>query len=201
MKTKKLVGVAMSGGVDSAMAAYLLKEAGYDVIGFTMKLFDDFEAPTDYRGCCSVSSVEDARRVAQKLDLPFYVLNYKKKFEEYVIRHFCTSYLDGQTPNPCVECNRWIKFRFLLEQMCALDIDYLATGHYVLREYDENNRLWRLHRAVDRRKDQSYFLYMLNQENLGRILFPNGIYRKDEIRNKAAAIGLPVADKPESQDI
>lgn len=191
----------MSGGVDSSTAALLLKREGYEPIGFTLKLFDDLDDVASEKACCSVASVDDARRAADKIGIPFYVLNYKEKFEKYVIDHFCESYLRGMTPNPCAECNRWIKFKSLLEHVAALDIDLLATGHYVRSEHDPDNDLYRLFRAADKRKDQSYFLFMLNQDNLPRLLFPNGAYRKDEIRRIAADAGLPVADKPESQDI
>ncbi|MEW5946894.1 MAG: tRNA 2-thiouridine(34) synthase MnmA [bacterium] len=200
-RSKLKVGVAMSGGVDSSMAAALLKKGGYDVVGFTLKLFDEFDPRPGYRGCCSLESVEDARRVAHVIGIPFYVLNYKKKFMEKVIEPFCESYLRGETPNPCVECNRWIKFKFLLEQMESLDIDRTATGHYALKKYDDEKKIHRLYRAADRAKDQSYFLYMLTQKNLNRILFPNGRYRKSALRAMAAALGLPVAEKPESQDV
>lgn len=193
----------MSGGVDSAVAAYLLLREGFDVTGFTLKLFDDIAAPEDIaaRGCCSLASIEDARRVARILGIPHYVLNYKDIFERTVIGPFCDAYRRGRTPNPCIACNQWVKFHHLLDQAARLGMDFLATGHYAIRKQDPETGEWELWRGADPRKDQSYFLYILTQPLLARIMFPNGAHRKDEIRAFARAAGLPVAEKAESQEI
>ena len=194
------VAVAMSGGVDSSVAALLLKQQGYEVIGIHLKLFD---APQDnescFRSCCSVESAERARAVCNAIGARFYVLNYREKFEEHVIKPFVKSYMEGRTPNPCVACNRWIKFDILLKQMRAIDVDYLATGHYIRKIHGDNR--WILRRARDLSKDQTYFLYMLNQSMLDYLLFPIGDYEKKEIRQMASDAGLPVAEIPESQEI
>ena len=190
----------MSGGVDSSVAALLLKRESYEVIGIHLKLFDDpLETDSITRTCCSIESAERARQVCGILDIPFYVLNYREKFEETVIKPFAKSYIEGKTPNPCIACNRWVKFEFLLREMRAIGIDYLATGHYIRKIKDEDK--WTLFRAKDLLKDQSYFLYMLNQAMLDSLLFPNGDYEKKEIRKMASDAGLPVADVRESQDI
>jgi tRNA-specific 2-thiouridylase len=194
------VAVAMSGGVDSSVAALLLKRQGYDVVGVHLKLFD---APPDdepcIRSCCSAESAERARSVCAKLDIPFYVLNYREKFEEQVIKPFAKAYLDGQTPNPCISCNSRIKFEALLEQMRAIDIDCIATGHYI-RKVRQGNE-WLLLRGKDPVKDQTYFLYMLTQSILDHSLFPVGDFEKREIRKLALDAGLEVAEQTESQEI
>jgi len=195
----KRVIAAMSGGVDSSVCAYLLKEAGYEVIGVTMC----FNLETKERKrpiCCDWQAIEDARRVAYQLGIKHYVLNFSDILKEKIIKRFCDTYLIGKTPNPCVECNRYIKFGTLLEKALKLDADFLATGHYARIEKDTRG-VYYLKKAKDPQKDQSYFLYYLNQQKLRKILFPLGNYLKSEIRQIARKIKLPVADRPASQDI
>lgn len=196
------VVVGMSGGVDSSVAAYLLKEQGYDVIGVTMQIWQDEDACSieENGGCCGLSAVEDARRVAAALDIPYYVMNFKKEFRENVIDYFTEEYLHGRTPNPCIACNRYVKWEALLNRSMAIGADYIATGHYARVEQLENGR-YSLRRSATLAKDQTYALYNLTQEQLKRTLMPVGAYSKDEIRSIAGKIGLLVADKPDSQDI
>ena len=191
------VVVAMSGGVDSSVAAALLKEAGYGVIGVTMEIW-----PSDkqaFGGCCGVEAIEDAKRVAYKLDIPHYVMDFKDIFAQRVIDYFCQEYSLGRTPNPCVRCNQYIKFGALLERTKELDADFMATGHYARIEPSPNG--YRLLKAVDPIKDQSYFLYTLEQKELQHLLMPVGNLRKTEVRKLAAELGLPTANRRESQDI
>lgn len=194
---KKRVVVAMSGGVDSSVAAALLKERGYDVIGVTMKLFEGKDRSD---GCCSLSSAEDARRVARKLGIPFYVLNFKKIFRREVIGPFIREYSAGRTPNPCVVCNEKIKFDALLRKAEELGAAYLATGHYARIGKDRRGRFL-LKKGKDPAKDQSYFLYALGQRALSKVLFPVGGLTKAEVRGLARKFGLTVAEKEESQEI
>jgi len=196
---RKTVVVAMSGGVDSSVAAALLVEAGYDVIGVTMRLWDGEGGLAFSRTCCSLDSIEDARRVCQILGIPFYPLNMTREFQRNVIDYFCQEYQVGRTPNPCLACNRFVKFRSLLGRARALGADYLATGHYARIELRDGRR--RLLRGLDPGKDQSYVLYTLGQEELRYLLFPVGNYSKTEVRRLAQKWGLPVAQKPESQDV
>ena len=196
------VVVAMSGGVDSSVAAALLKQQGYDVIGITMQVWPDVSEEEAYRsgGCCSLAAVEDARRVAGMLGIPHYVLNLKEIFEERVIANFCHEYIIGRTPNPCLICNRDIKFGALLARAMEIDASYVATGHYARIARSPDGRFLLL-RGVDREKDQSYALYMLTQDQLSRAMFPLGNMKKAEVRRMAREIGLPVAEKAESQEI
>jgi tRNA-specific 2-thiouridylase len=196
--TKKRAVVAMSGGVDSSVAAALLVEAGYDVTGIMLKLWRGRDMNTN-SGCCSLSAAEDARRVADVLEIPFYVLNFAERFESTVISDFNRTYAGGRTPNPCVRCNQWIKFDALMERADAFDAEVLATGHYA-RVSDADGRL-RLLRGADPRKDQSYVLWMLTQRQLARCTFPVGTMDKSETRRIAADLGLRTAAKPDSQEI
>ncbi|RNC29846.1 MAG: tRNA-specific 2-thiouridylase MnmA [Candidatus Dichloromethanomonas elyunquensis] len=195
----KTVIVAMSGGVDSSVAALLLKEAGYQVIGVTMQIWPQQEDQA--KACCSLEAVSDAQRVAWKIGIPHYVMNFRKEFEEKVIREFCDEYLGGRTPNPCISCNRFIKFDLLLKKAQALRADYIATGHYVRREFDQASGKYVLKTGLDFTKDQSYALYPMTQAQLKHTLFPLGDCRKAEIRVLAKEKGLVVAEKPESQEI
>jgi tRNA-specific 2-thiouridylase len=188
--------VAMSGGVDSSVAAALLLEQGYDVTGVTLKLWGG-ESDS---GCCSVSDVEDARRVAAQLGIPHYVFNFTEEFDTAVVAPYVDAYADGRTPNPCVECNRSLKFGRLLERAETLGFDFLATGHHARVERATDGSV-RLRRGVDAAKDQSYVLYMLGPRELARTLLPVGELTKAEVRAHAVRLGLRTASKPESMDV
>ena len=199
---KKRVVVGMSGGVDSSVAAWLLKEQGYDVIGVTMQIWQDEEEKIQEEngGCCGLTAVDDARRVAASLDIPYYVMNFKREFKENVIDYFVDEYIGGRTPNPCIACNRFVKWESLLKRSMDIGADYIATGHYARVEQLPNGR-YAVRTSATGRKDQTYALYNLTQEQLKRTLMPVGGYTKEEIREMAAKMDLPVAHKPDSQDI
>jgi tRNA-specific 2-thiouridylase len=191
--------IALSGGVDSSVAALLMQERGYTCIGVTLQLFSDTNRDYATRSCCSLADVNDARAVSHKLNMPYYVLNFSDAFEKYVINHFVERYSRGETPNPCIECNRVIKFNRLFLTMQQLDFDYLVTGHYARIEQSGGRFL--LKKARDSAKDQSYVLYMLNQKQLASMQFPLGSLSKKEVRERAAEAGFVNADKRDSQDI
>jgi tRNA-specific 2-thiouridylase len=201
MQRKQRVVVAMSGGVDSAVAAGLLVRAGYEVIGITMRLWtlDDPDAPVGKKRCCSVEDTDDARQAADVLGIPHYVLNMEREFRDRVVDYFVAEYGRGRTPNPCLACNEHVKFRSLLDRAVALDADFLATGHYA--RIDRTGGRYRLLRAADDAKDQSYVLYTMGQAELAKTLFPVGGYAKPAIRALAHEMGLLLADKPDSADI
>lgn len=201
MKKEKVV-VGMSGGVDSSVAAYLLKEQGYDVIGVTMQIWQDEDKETveENAGCCGLSAVADARRVADALDIPYYVMNFKKEFSENVMDYFVDEYLKGRTPNPCIACNRYVKWESLLQRSIGIGANYIATGHYAQIIQLDNGR-YALKKSKTLKKDQTYALYNLTQEQLKRTLMPVGEYTKDEIRKIAEKINLRIANKPDSQEI
>lgn len=199
---RKTVVVGMSGGVDSSVAAYLLKEQGYRVIGVTMQIWQEEDACTleQEGGCCGLSAVEDARRVAELLEIPYYVMNFKQEFQTNVIDYFIREYQAGRTPNPCIACNRYVKWETLLHRSLEIGADYIATGHYARIRQLENGRV-AIANSVTAKKDQTYALYNLTQEQLQRTLMPVGEYEKDRVRQIAEQAGLPVARKPDSMEI
>jgi len=203
MKRQKVV-VAMSGGVDSSVAAFLLQEMGFDVVGLTMNLFSlpkELCQSEQLRSCCGERAVEDAHRVAIRLGIPHFLVSLRREFEASVIADFVREYDRGRTPNPCIRCNERVKFRILLGRARRLGADFIATGHHARVVKDCRSRCYLLKKGKDREKDQSYFLYRLGQAQLARILFPIGGHTKSEVRDIARRRGLPVAAKPESQEI
>jgi tRNA-uridine 2-sulfurtransferase len=199
MKKATRVVVAMSGGVDSSVAAAMLHRQGYEVIGMMLRLWSEPGTESQNR-CCTPDSMALARRVAAQLDIPFYVIDAKQIFYDHVVSYFKQGYLQGDTPNPCLVCNQQIRWGFLLQHALKLDAEYMATGHYVRLRQAETGEVQIL-RAVDDRKDQSYVLHVLNQEQLKHALFPLGEHTKGEIREMARSFGLPVASRPDSQDL
>ena len=198
---KKKVVIGMSGGVDSSVAAWLLVQQGYEVIGVTMQIWqEDEETAQEEGGCCGLSAVDDARRVAWQLKIPYYVMNFRSEFKNKVMDYFVEEYLHGRTPNPCIACNRYVKWESLLKRSMDIGADYIATGHYARVEKLENGR-YALKRSATDAKDQTYALYNLTQEQLSHTLMPGGDYSKEEIRQMAEELGLKVAHKADSQEI
>ena len=200
----KRVMVGMSGGVDSSVAALLLRDRGFEVMGVTLKLFSDediSEAQKEGKTCCALSDVMDAKSVARRLGFEHLVFNFKDNFREHVMKQFADSYICGRTPNPCIECNRHVKFDKMLRRALELDYDYIATGHYAVNEFDEKRGRYLLKRPADRSKDQTYVLYSLTQEQLAHTIFPLGSLEKSQVRDIAEKVGLVNSNKPDSQDI
>lgn len=200
----KKVMVGMSGGVDSSVAALILRDSGYEVMGVTLKMFGDediIQAEESGKTCCALSDVLDAKSVARRLGFDHLTFNFKDCFRENVMNRFAESYLCGKTPNPCIECNRYVKFDKMLRRAMELEYDYIATGHYAICEYDEERGRYLLKRPADRSKDQTYVLYSLTQEQLAHTLFPLGGLEKKQVREIAEKAGLVNSNKPDSQDI
>lgn len=202
MTENKTALIAMSGGVDSSVAAALMKQRGYDCIGVTMKLRSNEDSPCTEKSCCTADDAEDARNVAYSMGMKFYVFNFTQEFEHEVIDRFVSAYEQGLTPNPCIDCNRYMKFELLYQRGRALGCDLIVTGHYARTEYDENLGRWVLKKAKNLPKDQSYVLYSMSQEQLAHTIFPLGDFSsKEEVRALAEKLGLLNAHKHDSQDI
>jgi len=195
------VVVAMSGGVDSSVAAGLLAEAGHDVVGLSMQLYDQRDPAQSFGSCCSLDDLYDARRVAAVIGIPHYVVNFEDRFKKTVVENFVSEYAAGRTPIPCVHCNADLKFASLAERAAGFDAAAVATGHYAQVDFDEDTRKYRLRRGIDRGKDQTYFLFSLTQDQLAHALFPVGALTKAEVRVHAERLGLPVAQKADSHEI
>lgn len=191
----------MSGGVDSSVAAALLAEAGHDVIGLSMQLYDQSDGSADYGSCCSLDDLYDAGRVARRLNVPHYIVNFEREFERSVVSNFVSEYIAGRTPIPCSRCNSDLKFATLLDRAEAYGAEAVATGHYARIRIDPDTGERTLHRGADSAKDQSYFLFSLTQQQLARASFPVGHLSKDDVRTAARRLALPVAEKPDSQEI
>ena len=195
------VVVAMSGGVDSSVAAALLAQQGHDVVGLSMQLYDQSGGETTFGSCCTLDDLHDARRVAARIGIPHYIVNFERKFNETVVSDFIREYAAGRTPIPCVHCNGDLKFATLVERAASFDAQYVATGHYARVIRDESTGRCRLLRGTDRNKDQSYFLFTLTQDQLAHAMFPVGELDKPAVREQARALGLSVADKKDSHEI
>lgn len=193
--------VAMSGGVDSSVAAGLLAGAGHDVVGLSMQLYDQQEGRETFGSCCSLDDLHDARRVAARIGIPHYIVNFEREFDALVVRNFVDEYAAGRTPIPCVHCNADLKFATLAERAAGFGAAAVATGHYARVDFDEETRRFRLLRSADRDKDQTYFLFSLTQDQLAHALFPVGALTKTDVRAEARRLGLAVADKPDSHEI
>jgi len=201
---RKRVVCAMSGGVDSSVAAALLVEAGYEVIGITMNIWPSAKTAEEaerFGGCCSLSATDDAKNVAYKLGIPHYTFDFREIFKQEVIENFVSEYKGGRTPNPCIRCNQFVKFQALRHKAMAIGADYIATGHYARIEFDDSRGRYLLKKGIDKSKDQSYVLYVLAQDQLAHTMFPVGHLSKQATRKKAAELGLAVAQKAESQEI
>ncbi|MBB6214803.1 tRNA-specific 2-thiouridylase [Anaerosolibacter carboniphilus] len=201
---KNKVVIGMSGGVDSSVAAYILKQQGYEVIGVTMKIWSDTneDSDDDTGGCCGLSAVDDARRVANRLNIPFYVMNFKEQFEEKVVQYFIDEYIEGRTPNPCIACNKYMKFDELLRRAHGLGAYYVATGHYAKIKQDDGSGKYVIEKSNAISKDQTYALYNFTQEQLKHTLMPLGEFSsKEDVRKIATELGLSTATKPDSQEI